>query len=189
MNIPGKPELAWKKLSQEAVSSALKRLNRVSSGKWKLSWEENLVVSGRVNYDSVCVYFGAGEGQEAMHFALFFDRKDMGALSRNFIGYSFFVSEKMTKTEEMLVSELGNIILNSLVNVIGNKLGRPFIPSVPKIIQAEKEFALEVISAELPENRGKTELSEIISIECGGKEAVCEIFSFIPENMLATLKK
>lgn len=188
MSVPEKPELAWKKLSQEAIGSALERLNRISCGKWKLSWEENLIASGSVNYDSVCVYFGAGAVEEAMHFALFFDRKDMGMLSRNFIGYSFFVSEKMTKTEEMLVSELGNIILNSMVNAVGNRLGRTFIPSVPKIIQAEKEFALEVISRGLPENRGKTELPGNISIECGGKDAVCEIFSFIPDKILALLK-
>jgi len=183
-----KTDPAWEKISLKAIDSALLKLNRISAGKWAVDETAVLSAPSPEDYDAVCVYFEVKKDDEPMNFALFFDRKDVGFISKCFIGYHFFVSEKMDGTEELLISELGNILLNSIISALCNSMKIRLIPSIPRTIQAEKSFALETFSQGLPENRGKKKMSVKIKIKCDGRETFCEVFSFVPESVAALLK-
>jgi len=181
--IPDKMSI-WNEISTNALKSAIEKMNRVSAGKWAINDNSIFDNYRQNNYDSVCAYFDVNMKYENLNFALFFNRKDIDIISRCFLGYSFFVSEKMTKKEELLIGEIGNILLNSLISALCNKLNIKLIPSIPKVIQAEKEFALDVIMGELPSTRQKSVYGNIININCEGKNIFCEIFSFLPESII-----
>ena len=58
----------------------------------------------------------------------------MARISKCFLGYSFSPSPAMDQASELLLSELGNIILNSFVSAMSNALKTVFLPSVPRYV-------------------------------------------------------
>lgn len=176
----------WNSISLQAIKSAIERLNRVSAGRWDFSENTKQIQS---NYDASCAYFEVKLQEDILLFSIFFNRKDISDISKCFIGYSFFVSEKMTGKEELLIGELANIILNSLISALCNKLNIKLIPSIPKVIQVEKEIGIEIISSSLPLAKEKTVFSNVISLKCGEKDVFCEVYSFFSKKIIDELEK
>jgi len=179
----------WKQISREALKSAIRKLNRISLGRWSLI-KDNEVSPTHVqeDYESVCVYFEVKHGKDKINFALFFKCQDVKILSQCFVGYSFFTHGKMRKVEEFLISEIANILLNSMINVLCNKLKIRLIPSVPEVTQMDKKLALEIIREDMPENREKFLVSSRLGIDCEGEKIFCEVLSSMPADILKLLK-
>lgn len=176
MNMP--KNMTWENISKKAFSKAVDKINKISVAKW----ETSDILPNNDNYDSVCCYFQVDEDDIPMSFAMLFRRSDLPAISKSFIGYGFFVSQKMTRSEELLMEELSNIILNCLISEISNFLGKKIIPSGPKTAQSPKDTAIEIISSALPANAGKITARADMAFVCGGNKIVCEIYSFLPKK-------
>lgn len=177
MNMP--ENMTWEDISKKALSKAVDKINKISVAEW----ETSDILPSKDNYDAVCCYFQV-EGDIPMSFAMLFRRSDLPAISKSFIGYGFFVSQKMTRSEELLMEELSNIILNCLISEISNFLGRKIIPSGPKTAQSPKETAVEIISSALPANNGKLIARADMAFVCCKNKIVCEIYSFLPKSFI-----
>lgn len=174
----------WDKISTRACRRALERINRISVSRWEIPSGSTEKIA---DYDSVCSYFQILEPGLSMSFAMFFRRSDLPVISKSLTGYGFFVSQKVSRSEELLVEELSNIILNSLISEISNLLKRKIIPSGPKTVHSPRDAAMEIISSALPENSSKIVFETPVRFDCGGQEVVCEVYSFLPEDMAERL--
>ncbi len=174
----------WAKISKKAFERALERINKVSSYKWDIS---SNIKSSDNDYDAICCYFQVKDPEREMSFAMFFKREDLPIISKAFVGYGFFISQKVSRAEELLVEELSNIILNSIISEVSNILKEKIIPIGPKTVHAPKDTAMEVLSSALPENKSKVSLKTFIGFDCGGKDISCEIYSFMPEVLASKL--
>jgi chemotaxis protein CheY-P-specific phosphatase CheC len=175
----------FKKIIDLSIPDILSKINSISSYKWEDLSNEEIDLG---NYNSVCSYFEVKDSDYPMNFALFFNKGDVIELTKSFIGYNFFVSGKISKSEELLIQELSNIILNSIVSQISNLAKKVIIPSGPKIIESEKEFIFDVISRQLTDNSNREIFHYIFKIKCREKNIYCEVISFISERAMNKLK-
>lgn len=173
----------WSEISQRAFDRAIERINKVSASKWDICYD----VEPDDNYDAICCYFQVKDPEREMSFAMFFRRDDLPHISKAFVGYGFFLSQKISRSEELLVEELSNIILNSIVSEISNILKEKIIPIGPKTVHAPKDTAMEVLSSALPENKSKVSLRSLIGFNFGDKKVSCEVYSFMPEVLASKL--
>lgn len=174
-----------KDIVREGLNKSLDRLNKVSSAKWNVAGVEFSLK--KAEYDAVCIYLTAKYENEVISFAMFVDTKDVKDISRIMVGYAFNDYYKLNMAEEVLLLELGNIILNSILSEMSNKIRNAIIPQVPKIIQSDKLFLLENISNILEENQGKTVINSNISLNAGDKKINFEVFSFLSTAFLNKL--
>lgn len=179
---------SWNDISLKAINSALEKLNRISTAKWESGNDVDKAEKIK-NYNSICVYFDVKMEEDLLNFALFFNIKDIGDIVKYMSGHSFFVSDQITKKEEFLIGELGNIILNSLISALCNKVNISLIPSIPKVIQVEKEMAFDIITRDLPFTKGKRMFENTIILRCNEKNIFCEVYSFLPERIVNLIQE
>lgn len=143
--------LPLESLTALSLAKSLLRLSRVSAGTWQ-------VLGAKVSYGSLkdalrchdftrpasVVYFPLPNAAPLTGIMLF-DRKDIECISKCFTGHSFPPSPVTTPAEEIMLTELGNIILNAVMNTLLNALKKGFMPVVPKFT----EGTIDQVVAEL----------------------------------------
>jgi hypothetical protein len=90
----------------------------------------------------------------------------------------------LAKTGELFVSEIGNIIFNSALGEIANKLEVSIIPDIPKTVNGNKSFLLENISSMMEENKNRIAISSTISIKSGSNSIAIELYFFIDNDVI-----
>jgi hypothetical protein len=188
------PSIALKSLAALSVSKCLQRISRVSAGTWQV---EGVKVSyGPVRaalaaHDfrnpAAAVYISL-DGASPVVSAMLFDPANIEYVSRCFTGHSFPRSGgAITPAEEVMLTELANIILNALLNTLMNALNRSFIPSLPRfasggIDEIEKEFLSR------PALKQSFRIVTVtIGMNAGGPSARSEVFALLPEELALEL--
>ena len=87
----------------------------------------------------------------------------------------------------MLLSELGNILLNALISSLSNALKRSFLPSAPKCIQGETPFLLEALWTSMGRSGRYSLVTVMLDLKCDERVTRSEVIAIIPENMEAAL--
>lgn len=189
---------AGKMLERVAVTALEKcvaKLSRISAGKWSVS---EASVSMRSMNEAVKAHAAAGHATSA---AVYFELKgeypftsmvvfrpgDIEILSKGFLGFSFSKLPNLNQAQELLLSELGNIILNSLASSLSNALKRSFIPSAPKCVQGEIPFLLEALWTSLDRSDRYSLVTVTLNLQCGADVTRSEVITVIPANMEAAL--
>lgn len=188
---------AGKMLERVAVTALEKcvaKLSRISAGKWSVA--EARVSLRRID-EAVKEHVAGGGTSAAVYFEIkgeypftsmvVFRPDDIEILSRGFLGFSFSKLPNLNQAQELLLSELGNIILNSLISSLSNSLKRSFIPSAPKCVQGEVPFLLEALWASL-DCSGKCSLVTVtLNLQCDNTVTRSEVITIIPAAMEAAL--
>ena len=180
-------------LSRIAVASLQKcteKLSRVSAGVWNIAganvtMETLDTVMKRYSADdgeSAAVYFDV-KGELPFIAILLFDPRDMDRISRCFLGYSFAPSPAINQASELLLSELGNIILNSFVSALSNALKMVFLPSVPRFVHGVPRDLLEAMGVSIDLKQGYRSICVKLNINCDNKVTWSEVVGLIPEKL------
>ncbi|KAF0126704.1 MAG: response regulator receiver [Elusimicrobia bacterium] len=181
---------AWRGLAEEAVARSIAKLARISSGKWTLKDIEVAVSAGALrpdgDQDGAGVIFTVS-GPGSLRSLITFRPGDVEVISRCFLGYSFVKMSAMNKAEELLISEVGNILFNSFLSVISARTGEMLLPSVPRCIQGGLDFITGTFGESLPSAPADTAVRVTLTLSCRDGEAECSVLLVMGEELRAGL--
>jgi len=184
-------------LNRVAVASLQKcveKLSRVSAGIWKVAGadvsmgtlDEAVKLRASEEGEAAAVYFDV-KGELPFIAIILFDPRDIGRISRCFLGYSFSASPQLNQAGELLLTELGNIILNSLAGAFSNAVKRIFIPSAPRCLRGEPQHLLEAMGASVDVKQRYRIISVKLDIQCDKSVTRSEVLGLIPEKLAQEL--
>ncbi len=132
------------RLTEASLKKCLGRLSGVSTGTWELlgisasagTIEDAVKLHDFVNPKASAVYFNLRGGFPFTAIMLF-DPEEMECISKCFMGYSYPRGAATTQTEEVMLLELGNIVLNALLNSALNALKLSLMPSLPAYLEGD----------------------------------------------------
>lgn len=166
------------------------KLSRISAGKWSVSdarvsartMEESVKAHSASRGQGAAVYFEIS-GDHPFTAMVVFRPEDIDLISRGFMGFSFATLPKLSQAQELLLSELGNIILNSIVSSLSNALKKAFMPSAPKCVQGEPRFLLEALWATVGAKEGHRLVAVSLDLDYDKAVTRSEVLVLIPESM------
>lgn len=173
-----------KKIIASGLLRSCERLNKISVFKWDIK-DVRFEIYNQ-DYESLCVYLIAKDFDRVC-FLLFIDKKEAKDIFRVFSGYFLSDSLDFKKSYEILISELGNIVLNSVLSELANTLNTSIIPDIPRTINGSKMFLLENISLMLEENKTRVPFSSRVIASAGDNMISMEVYFFIDNNLLKKL--
>lgn len=188
------PEEPLKSLSALSVAYCLQRLSRASAGTWqvldvKVSYGtfEDALKPHDFKHDAVAVYMGL-RGMSPLTAMMLFDPDDIACVSKCYTGQSFHKAGKLTPADEMLLVELGNVVINSLISALLNALKKSFMPTVPKFVAGGKaKLAGELLNA-VGINTSFRIITVLLGMSATECSAKCEMVALIPEEMALELE-
>lgn len=183
------------KIAAESLEKCVARLSRVSAGEWSVadssvscrSMEEAVKDhSSRGGGESAGVYFEV-DGNYPFTSMVVFRPEDIDVLSRGFLGCGFYKLPSLNQAQELLFSELGNIIINSLASSLSGVMKTSCIPSVPKCVRGETPFLLEALWASMDRSGRHNMVTVVLDLRCDGAVTRSEVIALIPSEMEAVL--
>lgn len=179
-----------------SLEKCVSKLSRISAGKWSVagaqvscrSMEEAAreYASSSGGGTGAAVYFEV-RGEYTFTSMVIFRPADIDTISRGFLGFSFSKLPNLNQAQELLLSELGNIVVNALISSLSNTLKRSFLPSAPKCVQGETSFLLETLWASPGRSEKYSLVTVMLDLQCGDQVTRSEVLTIIPENMEAAL--
>lgn len=183
------------RLTEASLKKCLARLSGVSAGTWEIlgmksfpgTLEDAVKLHDFTNPSASAVYFSlVGLPFKAL---MLFDPADMECISKCFMGYSFPRGPVTTQTEEVMLLELGNIVLNSVVNSALNALKKSCMPSVPAYLEGDYRRLVDGLAAGAGVNLA-TKLHIVaatLAIRTDTRVARSEVIALIPEGLALEL--
>ncbi|HAT72624.1 MAG TPA: hypothetical protein DCS63_07395 [Elusimicrobia bacterium] len=177
------------RISVAGLEKCVAKLSRISAGEWSVadvrvscrSMEEAIFDHSAVRGTGAAVYFEV-KGEFPFTSMVVFRPGDIDTISRGFMGFSFSRMPNLNQAQELLLSELGNIILNGLISSLSNALKRSFLPTAPKCVQGETRFLLEALWTAV--GRSPHSLVTVtLDLQCDRTVTRSEVLALIPENM------
>ncbi|MCM2268397.1 MAG: hypothetical protein NDI60_11575 [Elusimicrobiales bacterium] len=177
------------KIALASLQKCVAKLSRISAGRWSVA---DVKVQYRSMHEAISGHAAGGGTGAAAYFdvkgefpftsMIIFRPEDIEIISRGFMGFSFSKLPSLNQAQELLLSELGNIILNSLVSALSNALKRSFLPSAPKCVQGETQFLLEALWTAV--DRGPHKLVTVtLDLQCDGSVTRSELITLVPAAM------
>ena len=182
------------RIAVAGLEKCVAKLSRISAGKWSVadvrvsmrSMEEAIKEHSSGADHGAAVYFEIS-GETPFTSMIVFRPEDIEIISRGFLGFSFSKLPSLNQAQELLLSELGNIILNALISALSNTLKRSFLPSAPKCVQGETPFLLEALWVSLGRSGRYSLVTVMLDLQCDNRVTRSEVIAIIPENMEAAL--
>ena len=175
------------RIAGASMEKCMAKLTRVSAGKWSV---DGIRVSRRSMEATALGHSGAGAavyfevaGEYPFTSMVIFRQEDIEIISRGFLGFSFSSLPGLSQARELLLSELGNIILNAFISALSNALRRSFLPSIPKCVNGETQFLLEALWTTLDETRPHSIVTVALDLQCGNSVTRSEVIAVIPESL------
>lgn len=189
-----KENTVLERLAALSLERCLVRLSKVSAGTWQLvDTAESSGTPGSAvgKYDfkgqaAAAVYFDI-KGDLPMTSLMIFDPGDLDCISKCFLGYSFPKQGGISQSDEVMLLELGNIVLNSLSNSVFNTLGGSFMPSVPQFVAGDAVRIAESVRAVAGAALTFNIVASTIAIQCDNRVSRSKVIVLIPEQLAAAL--
>jgi hypothetical protein len=190
-----KPDVTLKSLAAVDLAKCLLRISRVSAGTWQVLDAE--VSSGTLEdalkhhdfKDSAAAVYLNLKDTAPLTLVMMFDPANTECISKCFTGLSFPHGKSTTAAEEIMLTELGNIILNAMINALMNALKRSTMPAVPQYIEGD----LPRIAGELGKVVDLKESFRTLTITIGIKSEEClstsKVFALFPEALAMELEQ
>ncbi len=184
-----------KRIAVESLEKCVAKLSRISAGKWSVqdarvschSLEEAVLdQSSGPSGPGTAVYFEV-RGEHPFTSMVVFRPEDIEIISRGFLGFSFSKLPNLSQAQELLLSELGNIILNSLIGSFSNALKHSFLPSAPWCVNGEPQFLVETLWMAMDRKQRHSMITVALFLQCGKDVTRSEVIALIPDSMEAAL--
>ncbi|MHB0995144.1 MAG: hypothetical protein ACYC2I_02105 [Elusimicrobiales bacterium] len=177
-------------IAQLSLEKCAVKLSRISAGKWSVSdarvsartMEEAVKAHAASRGQGAAVYFEIA-GDHPFTAMIVFRPEDIDVISRGFMGFSFAKLPKLSQAQELLLSELGNIVLNSIVSSLSNALKKAFLPSAPKCVQGEPRFLIEALWDTVGAGGGHRLVAVSLDLNYDNAVTRSEVLVLIPESM------
>lgn len=178
------------RIAVASLERCVAKLSRISAGRWSVA---DVRISCRSMEDAVrdhavnrgtgaAVYFEV-KGEYPFTSMVVFRPEDIDTISKGFMGFSFSSLPSLNQAQELLLSELGNIILNSLISSLSNALKRSFLPTAPKCVQGETQFLLEALWTAVGRGERHSLVTVTLDLQCDRSVTRSEVLALIPESM------
>lgn len=183
------------RIAAESIEKCVAKLSRISAGKWSVadvrvslrSMEEAIKEHGSSGENGAAVYFEV-KGETPFTSMIVFRPGDMEIISRGFLGFSLSKLPSFSQAHELLLSELGNIILNSFISSLSNTLKRGFLPSIPKCVQGETQYLLEALWTSIDRGNRQSLVTVMLDLRCDNALTRSEVLVLVPDGMERALE-
>lgn len=180
------------RLTLQSLQRCLDRVSGISAGVWRLSVgparaggpPEALAPHGA---EAAAVYLSL-EGLPLFALMLV-NPQELECLARAFTGHAFPRGPRVSGAEQVMLSELGNIILNAMLNPLVNSLKKSAMPTLPSFFEgpyAGLAAELAALPASAPPLRT---VPALISLDCCGASASVHLFTFLPEDYALQIER
>ncbi|OGR42674.1 MAG: hypothetical protein A2X35_01615 [Elusimicrobia bacterium GWA2_61_42] len=185
---------AIKRLAAGGLSKCMLRANDATSGNWELC--EVSVFSGKpadlaklaaFGRDAAAVQINIRNGP-ALSSAMIFRAEDIGLISGSLVKGPLYRTGGIKELEEGLMIEIGNIILNALMNPLVNALKRIAIPTVPMLIKGGPAAVAAGLSACLDLKQELRIISASLAMRREGHMARAGVVGLLPEELAAEIE-
>jgi len=191
-----KEKTVLESLAALSLERCLIKLSRVSAGTWQLVDTTGLsgtpgVAVGQydfANRPAAAVYFDI-KGDFPMTSLMIFDPGDIDCISKCFLGYFFPKQGGISQSDEVMLLELGNIVLNSLSNSVFNALGESFIPSVPQFVSGDAVRIAESVRAVAGAGQTFRIVASTLAIQCDNRISCSKVIALVPEEVALALER
>lgn len=191
-----KEKTLLEQLAALSLERCLVRLSKVSAGTWQLvDTAESSGTPGNAvaqydfrNKPAAAVFFDI-KGDFPMTSLMIFDPGDMDCISKCFLGYSFPKQGGISASDEVMLLELGNIVLNSLSNSVFNALGESFMPSVPKFIAGNAVDIAEGLRTVAGASTVFRIVSSTLAMGVDKRLSTTKVIGLIPEDLARALER
>jgi len=194
-NMTSKPDVTLKSLAAVDLAKCLLRISRVSAGTWQILDAE--VSSGTLedalkHHDfknsAAAVYLNLKD-TAPLTLVMMFDPENTECISKCFTGHSFPHGKSTTVAEEIMLTELGNIILNALINSLLNALKRSIMPAVPQYIEGDLQSITGELGRVVDLKAGFRTLTVTIGIKSDNCLSTSKVFALFPEELARELEQ
>ena len=178
-------------LAAASLKKCLLRLSRVSAGTWEVL--EIKASAGTLEYavkqhdfknPAAAVYFSLNAGSPLTAIMLF-NPQDMECISKGFTGHSFPRGARTTPAEEIMLLELGNIVLNAMVNSVLNVIKKSAMPAVPEFMEGDAPGLVSGLGASVDLKREFCVIKATLAIRCDTSVTNTEVFALVPGELLS----
>lgn len=183
------------RIAVAGLERCVAKLSRISAGKWSVadvhvsmrSMDEAIKEHSSSSDNGAAVYFEV-RGETPFTSMVVFRPEDIEIISRGFLGFSFSKLPSLNQAQELLLSELGNIILNSLLGSLSHALKRTFMPSAPKCVQGQTQYLLEALWTSTDRTTRHSLVTVMLDLQCDKTVTRSEVMVLVPESMEAALE-
>ena len=183
------------RLAVSGLEKCLAKLSKVSAGTWRLTGAkvsrgtlEDAVGQHDFANPAAAVYFNVKGGFPFTSMMLF-DLNDIELVSKCFLGYSFPKAPGFTQSEEVMLMELGNIILNSFINSVLNALKRSCMPPAPRCVDGDLRRLMEGLGSGMDLRQNFRIVAVTLDIQSDQRAGRSEVFGLIPEELANELER
>jgi len=172
-------------LTLQSLQKCLARLSGVAAGSWRASCGASRPGGPA---DTLKPYAEKGAavflGLEGLPLfaVMLLDPAELECLGRAFTGHSFPRGAKVSSAELVMLSELGNIILNALLNPLVNSLKKSAMPTLPRFYEGPAELLGMELAAFPGAGSALRMIPSSVALDCGGTSASLTLFTFLPEE-------
>jgi hypothetical protein len=181
------------RLTEASLKKCLGRLSNVSAGTWEIL---GITASRGTLEDAVKQHEFRNPAAGAVYFSLggfpltalmLLDPTEMECISKCYMGYSFTRGTVTTAPEEVMLLELGNIILNAVINSALNALKKSGMPSVPAYLEGDQSRLLEGLGASVGLKKTFHIITATLAIRSDKCLAKSEVLALIPDELVPEL--
>lgn len=186
---------AIRRLAAGGLSKCMLRTADVSSWGWELC--DINVVSGKIGAALEGADFGPAAASiqvnvrngAAFSAALVFRSEDIGYISSCFVSGPLYRTSGVKDLEEVMLLEIGNIVLNALLNPLVNALKKSVIPSVPMFIKGGTAAVAAGLGASLDPKLDYRIITASLAMRRDGRMARAGVFCALPEELAGELEQ
>jgi len=189
------PKGVIEQLSAESLEKCLLRLSKAAAAAWQLldvKVSAGTIADAVEQYDfknpAAAVYFslGSADGLTAL---MLFRPEDIDCISRCFTKNAFPRGQRTTPAEEMMLQEVGNIVLNALLNSVLNAVKKSAMPVVPQFVEGDAARVAAGLGAAADLKRVFRVIKAELAIRCDKCEGRSEVFVMLPEELASGLER
>lgn len=118
-----------------------------------------------------------------------FDQADVGHISKCFLGESLARAGNIEQFNEVMLLELGNIMLNAVINYFQNALRKSAIPSVPMFMTGNSGHIAAGLGAYMDSRQIFRIITAAVSVGSGQRVSRGAVLAVIPEELAAALER
>jgi chemotaxis protein CheY-P-specific phosphatase CheC len=185
------------RLAAASLENCLQRVTKVSGAVWQLAGidiSRGTLASAVKLHDfskdpSAAVVYINVTGGLPFTSLLFFNAGDVPHISKCFLEESLAQASGIPQFDEVMLLELGNIMLNAVINYLQNALKKSAIPSVPMLLKGDCGHIAEGLGVYLDPRQSFRIVTSSITVRRDSRVSRGEVQAIISEELAAALER
>ncbi|MCG2725554.1 MAG: hypothetical protein L6420_04725 [Elusimicrobia bacterium] len=176
------------------LEKSLTRLSRVSACRWEIL-DINIsfdtlgegIKKHSFNKDIVWLVHCNIKGEHPFTSFIIFESPNYDCISKFLLGYFLDVNSQQYK--ELLLLELGNILLNPMVTFVSNILKKSLLPTMPECVQEKHQNLLKIFENAIDLEENFLIIKVTLGVYSGKSLAKIILFDIIPKKLQTEIEQ